>query len=182
MHLEVRRGSVDQNIKYISKQFGSVEYEAGVRPVDSKKEGGKPKELLIKSIKDGKDMIELWSDPIIAPLLFNSVKAAEYFVSMEMQKKARVAPDVRYYFGETGAGKSFRAEAEAKAWCDERKLDSDTEIYRHPGGLWMDGYSSQRVIILDDFQITSAFPFKHALKMLDVYKYQVDCVVKFTLY
>jgi hypothetical protein len=175
-HFELRKGSVAQNVQYCTKgNEGKFHVEYGERPADKKHgDKSKPRELLMAAIKEGKDVHEIWEDPKLAGAFFSNIKQTEYFISLEMQKRARVAPDVRYYYGETGAGKSFRAEAEAKAWCDERKLDPDLEIYRHPGGMWMDGYSSQKVILLDDFLISKSFDFKHALKLFDVYKYQVQ--------
>jgi len=176
-HAEIRRGTVQQAVDYILKGppvLQKPHFEGGTRPIDPKKEGGKPLQKLIAAIKAGAGVYDMWQDDEINPTLYRSLKSAEAFITLENQMKARVAPVVRYYWGESGAGKSYRAEAEAKSWCEERKLDADLHVYRHPGGQWMDGYVNQKVLLIDDWEINSSFGFRHALKMLDVYKYQVQ--------
>jgi len=177
VHAEVRKGSVAQAYDYLLKGppvLLKPHFEAGTRPFDPKKSGGKPLQKLIAAIKAGAGVYDMWQDDEINPTLYRSLKSAESFITLENQMKARVAPIVHYYWGESGAGKSYRAEAEARKFCEERKLDPELHVFRHPGGQWMDGYFNQKVLLIDDWEINSGFNFRHALKMLDVYKYQVQ--------
>lgn len=129
-------------------------------------------EQLTSMINEGKPLLEMWK---AQPALYlRNQKQITGVQALLSQARKREKLQVRYYYGETGAGKSKRAEDEAERWCSERKLDPDQEIYRHNGSQWMDGYSQQKVIIIDDFEINRNFTFKHLLKLTDVYKYQVQ--------
>jgi len=72
-------------------------------------------------------------------------------------KRAEVK--VYWYWGETGAGKSYRAEQEADE--DGRRL------YRQNGSSWWDGYDGDELVIIDD--LDEATKFRDLLKILDIY-------------
>lgn len=70
---------------------------------------------------------------------------------------------VFWYWGETGAGKSYRAEQEAAV--DGRRL------YRQNGSNWWDGYDGDELVIIDDLEETARF--RDLLKITDVYNFLV---------
>lgn len=68
---------------------------------------------------------------------------------------------VYWYWGETGAGKSYRAESEA--------ADDGRRLYRQNGSVWWDGYDGDELVIIDDLEETAKF--RELLKITDVYNY-----------
>jgi len=76
------------------------------------------------------------------------------------------APKVSLYFGPTGTGKT-------------RKAIEENESYfrKHPDTKWFDGYTGQKVLLLDDFSgASSKMSLNYLLQLID--RYPMDVEVK----
>lgn len=85
-----------------------------------------------------------------------SITAAKSLYGGSCQRKPL---KVYWFWGETGAGKSYRAEQEAS--------DDGRRLYRQNGSAWWDGYDGDELVIIDDLDETAKF--RDLLKILDVY-------------
>lgn len=164
--LSLMMGSIEQNVTYCSKEGHVV--ERGPRPLERGKAGGEKtadKWKKVKSdLKDGHSMKELAEDHM--ELMIKHGNGLEKVRNLYQAEVARKPVKVQWFWGETGAGKSFRAEEEAKT--DGRAL------YRHNGEEWWDGYDGHPLVIIDD--IDAKYNFKRLLKHTDVYN--VLCPIK----
>lgn len=84
------------------------------------------------------------------------------------EKQRASSPEVLWYWGATGTGKSRAAAADAA----ERGHGLD-DVFWHPGGKWWDGYDRQAVVILDDFR-PGNWKFAYLLRVLDRYPMRVE--------
>lgn len=76
-----------------------------------------------------------------------------------MMKHRTEAPEVYWFWGKSGVGKTYRAV--------ERHQDSH---YMKDNTIWWDGYTQQEAIIIDDFE--DDIPFRVLLRLLHGYQYQ----------
>lgn len=129
---------------------------------------------LIEMVQEGESALTMLENPSLGSLVMRHYKAVEYFQGMYSGKRKRESVEVRYYSGETGSGKSHRAQQEAEAWCAEHDSEASVDVYRHNGTKWWDGYTNQRVLIMDDFEISREFPLVMLLKVTDKYKYNAE--------
>lgn len=157
-HIEDALGTPKQNITYCSK--GGIFLELGKQPVEGKR--GKPEQGKRTDLDRVKSIIDLGGTlHHVANLEFNAF--CRYYKSfqkyMEMQYVHRTGPPkIIWIFGPTGCGKT--------RFATELCPDS---FYMKPVGKWWDGYTQQKVLIIDDFD--GSWPFRDFLKVLDRYPY-----------
>lgn len=170
-HLEPSRGSVESNVRYISKAPIEGPYEFGTRP----EQQGKRNDLILfkEAVMSGTiisyDMC-LLEFPLLCARYPRYVKEllglrnktrsrALYteYVSGEMDKKV----EIRY--GPPGSGKTSHV---------YRKYDID-DIYKLNLGdgssksLWFDDYNGEAVLLIDDFY--GNVRYNYLLRLLDIY-------------
>jgi hypothetical protein len=136
-HWEQTKGSIDQNVEYCSKD-GTFE-ERGIRPLSKKRQGEKEKErwdLALQCAKKGR-----W-DEVPESILVRYGKGLEWAVQ-KIEESTRDLSDtdekMEWYYGASGTGKSRRAREE------------NPGAYLKACNKWWDGYRSQEVVIIEDF-------------------------------
>jgi len=109
-------------------------------------------EALVTSIKSGKNLKQLCSDHTGTMLKYfgNAQKISQL---LSTQKRAW-RTELYIYTGRAGAGKSYQAHAEGRAYLRELGLDEDVYDMPVPNKtqpVWFQGYEGQAVVIIDDF-------------------------------
>lgn len=151
-HLEVARGSPEQNRTYCSKEGDFSEIG---QPVQR----GRRSDLdgLVAKFRSGYSWEEaVESHPVLVARYGKFVDR----LALKYAKPREWAPEVFVFWGQTGTGKSRRAFEEAK------------DPYVHSGGQWFDGYSGESDVIFDDFG-GSEFKLTYLLKLIDRYPMRV---------
>lgn len=167
VHLEIARGSFDQQLKYCTKEetrapgdlFKTLTH--GDMPSQ-----GKRTDLLemITYIEEhpGVQELELWK--MDAQLMIQYGRRLMHLVNLSRPKR-RFQTEVIVLWGPTGTGKSYRAET----WA----LEAGIDLYEMPtppsssSQPWVDGLGSQPAVLLEDFE--GQLPFRLLLRMMDPY-------------
>lgn len=155
-HVEIARGNVEQNIAYCSKENDF--FEIGDRP-----EQGHRSDIdeIKKLALEGASLVEIYSHA----RSYQAMRMAE--IGMRLRPPVmRDPPEVRWYWGPTGTGKTRQAWEECGV---EDTWVTSTEL------KWFDGYYGQKNVIIDDFRdslckltdilrITDRYPLKLPVK------------------
>lgn len=152
-HIERTIGSAQQNIAYCSKDNEYIEF--GELPQQgSRKDIQQVKQM----VKEGKSMSEI----VEQATSYQSIRMAE--ICKKYQPiQPRDKPEVRYYWGGTGCGKTRLAYEELgmeNTWVNSNTLQ------------WFDGYDGQENVIIDDFRGNQC-SFAFLLRLLDRYPMKV---------
>jgi len=92
---------------------------------------------------------------------YQAMKTAELCLKY-VERKRTWLPDVRWYHGSTGGGKTRQAIEEfPDAWMSGRNLK------------WFEGYDAHEVIVIDDFR-KDFCTFHELLRILDRYEYRIE--------
>lgn len=152
-HLAAAKGSGAQNKVYCSKE-GKV-FEKG-----KMKEPGKRNDIarIREMVKDGgrmRDIIEEASG-------YQAMRGAELMMKY-ISPDRKEAPEVKWYWGKSGSGKTRTAVEEAgeDTWMSSRNLK------------WWDGYDGHENVIIDDFR-GDFCTFHELLRILDRYPFRVE--------
>lgn len=153
-HLEKANGNDNENFVYCSK-------EGDYREWGEKSEGqGKRND-----IKEVADLIKS-GDTSLTDIMFDYPDVyVKYSRSLEkmfaaVQKPRSQPPQVHWRYGLAGTGKT-------RFVVDKYGTEN---IYIKDGTMWWDGYNSQQVILIDDFD--NSIPYRTLLRILDRYAYQ----------
>lgn len=144
IHWEVRKGSHEEAVDYVSKaesrQEGSVPYCKGEAPRQGRRSD-------LESLKEALDSDLSLAE--VADAHFGSF--IRYHKGLMLYRSLRTNPRSEHtfcqvYYGESGAGKSYRAAYEA----------GPSAYYLPPpnqstGAVWWDGYTGQEVVVIDEF-------------------------------
>lgn len=157
IHWENAKGSIDDNVKYCSKE-GCVT-EIGKRPVNQQ-----GKRTDIDTVKDmvneGKKLDEIYD----VCTSYQALKFAEKGIEIKQSKLSlRDKPYIKWLYGPTGTGKSKLAWEEAgidNTWCSN-------------GGKFFNGYNGETNVIFDDLR-NDDYKFNYLLKLLDKYPMIVE--------
>lgn len=158
-HVEIMKGTPEQSAVYCSKQ--KLFLERGPRPIEKGKEAKAKLDGMVSMIKEGKSDREIFEANPAMYLRYRSSLGAAKSLYAGLVKRAPL--EVYWLWGETGAGKSYRAESEA--------ADDGRRLYRQNGSQWWDGYDGDELVIIDDLEETT--PFRNLLKITDVYNHLV---------
>lgn len=105
----------------------------------------------------------LVDDGIISVQNVNTILKGKTFLQNEIRReKPKEAPIVYWFYGPTGSGKTRKA----------IQMAGDDYWISHDNLKWFDGYTGQRVAIIDDFR-TADCSFNFLLRLLDRYKLDV---------
>ncbi len=146
-----RRGTAKQAVDYVKKD-GSVT-EHGVP-------GKQGKRTDLDAVRDLMADGGGLRDVLLEGASYQGARYAQLWLSA-LESKRTDRPEVRWYWGETGSGKSRAAGIEA-AECD----GGPDDVYWHAGGKWWDGYDGHGVVIMDDFR-PEDMKYNKLLKLLD---------------
>lgn len=155
-HYELRKGSVEDNIKYCTKGRTHdptiPRFEKGERPLSQ----GSRSDLVraAELIKSGANEAQLFAD--FPGLYFRYGRGLREAIRL-CSKPRDFKSEVYWYWGPTGTGKSRKAFEEAPDAFWKSGIDN-----------WWDGYLGQEVIIIDDYR-TNMCPFNFLLRLLDRY-------------
>jgi len=156
-HYEAAAGTPQQNRTYCSKEGGTRFYEMGDIPTQ-----GARNDLAVvaKMINEGSTMKNV------------AIEHPEAFIKFStglIRYKALSSPrrdfktEVFWYYGPTGAGKSYRASREA----------GPDAYYKMGGNKWWDMYDGHENVIIDDCR-RDMCTFNELLRLLDRYPHRVE--------
>lgn len=93
------------------------------------------------------------------------IKIAESILKYEEPKRTW-KPEVFWYWGLTGTGKSRQAHIDFEG----------TDFYRKTAntGKWWEGYDAHENVLIDDLDANN-FPYKNLLDLLDRYECRIEC-------
>lgn len=156
-HVELCGGDEAANIAYCSKQETRVlgPFEFGERA-----RAGKRNDLIFarECVEKGHGMRAI----IKEVTSYQAMKAAQLML-VYLEPPRDFKPEVRWYYGSTGSGKTKTAVEEFPgAYMSQRD------------GKWFDGYDAHEVVILDDFR-KSFCAFDVLLRMIDRYGFRIEC-------
>lgn len=155
-HWEGAKGNEQANIKYCSK---TASREAGPWRAGLETQQGKRKDLevareLIKSCGKIAKVAEVVSS-------YQALKGAEVLIKY-LEPKRNFKPEVRWYHGSTGAGKTRDA------------MEEFPDAYMSGKNLkWWEGYDAHDAVVVDDFRADFC-TFHELLRILDRYEYRVE--------
>jgi hypothetical protein len=152
-HIESAKGGPEANKKYCSKD-NNVIIEHG-----EMKRQGKRTDLdnVKKMIKNGATL----DDIIDTDANYQCIRASEVILKYK-EPKRNWKPNVYWYYGPTGTGKTKMAVemAGARFWMSNKNLQ------------WWEGYDGHENVIIDDFR-PNYCDFPELLRILDRYEYRV---------
>lgn len=166
-HLEARRGTKNQAREYCRKtesrvippqEFGEVR-DAG----EPRRNKDSEIREVIDELKRGHSVLDM-EDEIVA----KHYKMIEYMSKRELEKLARFRTRsirVLVLWGDTGVGKTHFVFSRVP-------MEQVYVAGKKNTGVWWDGYTGERTLLLDDFY--SWIPFHDFLRMLDKYPVQLD--------
>lgn len=157
-------------IKYVKKDGNFITY--GTNPYIDTLSQKEKNELLIKTnFKElvDKGELSIFKLPVLE-------KAKKIYTNELLQAKFE-KKIVYWYYGPTGTGKTRHAWDKAKELLEDLAEESDPGSDRgiwvsNGDGKWFDGYSGQRVVIIDDLR-ASSWEFSWLLRITDSYPIQV---------
>lgn len=149
-HIEPAKGSPAQNRTYCSKGGDFEEY--GQVPKGRGKPALKCSDIL-KSLQT-ESVLSLAEKDMIALHQLRQVQQLATLASDTIMREIKVY----IHIGPAGTGKTYGV------W---KKGD----VYSKPIGPWWDGYTGQKVLLLDDYY--GYLPYSELLRVLDVYPYRV---------
>lgn len=152
-HIEGRRGTQDEAIKYCKKDGFFTEH-------GSRRQQGARNDLCkmrAAALEEGMRGVTAWAN-------FQGIRVAEKFLSFNEEARDW-APEVYWLWGPTGVGKSRIA----------RKLASnEDDVYtKNTATKWWDGYDGHETVIIDDFR-PSWWDLTYMLGLLDRYEFRVE--------
>lgn len=151
-HIEKAKGNDAENKKYCSKQ--SVLYESG----EVSRQGTRNDLHAIKDMLIEQPRMEYVIDKLNN---FQQIRTAEKLLTY-IEPKRTWKPEVRWYYGPSGTGKTRSAYEE----YPDAYMAMDT-------GSWWEGYDAHEVVIIDDMR-KDFLKFHQLLKLLDRYPYRVE--------
>lgn len=155
-HLEIAKGTADQNIAYCSKdgQF----FEFGIRP----KGQGKRTDLdnVCAAIAAGDTMPQLITKFPAQVIKFQ--RGIEFLIQAQ-QPRRFFKTTVWWLWGPTGSGKS--------RWAWSQAPEAYMKCSSHK---WWTGYIGQESVIIDDYRPSKEMPFNFMLNLLDRYPLSVE--------
>ena len=154
-HLEATKGTPVEASEYCKKD--NDYYEKGELPVTQ----GKRSDL--DEIKDILKQTNKMSEVVMVAKSYQSVKMAEQILKYH-EKPRTEKPNVEWYYGETGTGKS-------KAAYEILGEDCYTCLST---GRWFDGYDGHEKVLIDDMR-KDFMKFHELLRLLDRYAMRVEC-------
>jgi len=155
-HVEKAKGDEASNVKYCSKEESHV---LGPFEIGERAKPGKRSDLALARVcvADGKGMRQM-VDELTS---YQGLRCAELILKYK-ERVRDFQPEVRWYHGSTGGGKTRDAFEEFPgAWFSGKD------------GKWFDGYDAHEVCVLDDFR-KDFCSFSVLLRMLDRYPFRIE--------
>jgi len=151
-HIEICKGSTEQNIDYCSK--GKDFVEKGDKPCQGKRQDICLVKELVKSGMNMKGIVETVDS-------YQAIRHAEV-LKKYLDKPRDFKTYVHWFYGESGSGKSRAA---YNMYPDAYTCMST--------GKWWEGYDGEECTIIDDIR-EDFYKFHELLKLLDRYPFRVE--------
>lgn len=153
IHLEVSKGSAEKNKIYCSKEtvieeFGEPKSQGKRTDIDNIRE----------ELEEGASM----RDIIKTARSYQSLKIAECWLKY-LEKKRDWKPEVYWYYGPPGSGKTKRALEES----------GEDRYCTGSSGKWFEGYDGHENLVIDDFR-QEMMPFNNLIRLLDRTEYRFE--------
>ena len=152
-HIEAAKGNALQNREYCTKQ-GDFE-EFGECPKQGKRNDLEVAYQVVKETSKMKEVVALMPN-------FQAIKCAEAYLKYH-EAPRDWKPEVRWYYGATGAGKTRFA----REWLGE-----ETYTCLDSSKFW-EGYDGHESVLIDDFR-KDFCKFHVLLRILDRYEFRVE--------
>lgn len=153
-HIEVCKGTINQNINYCKKE-GNVILEMGEAPSQGKRSDLDEARDILKRTNKMRDVVKEVSS-------YQAVKCAEVYLKYHEEPR-KWKPEVRWYHGSTGSGKTRTA----REWLGSDCYTALDTI------KWWEGYDAHENVLIDDFR-KDFCKFHQLLKLLDRYEYKIE--------
>lgn len=152
-NIKVAKGNAEQNLGYLSKE--KLIHEEGTPKQQGKRTDIEQVREMIQEGNNMRDILQIATS-------VQTIRMAEIHLKY-YEKKRDWKPHVKWYYGETGTGKSKRAFEESV----DPYVCLDTI-------KWWEGYDGHKHVIIDDMR-GDFCKFHQLLKLLDRYEYKVEC-------
>lgn len=151
-YCDAMRGTAEENNKYCSKDRDF--WEIGEPP-----QQGKRNDIAIvkEQLKEGANMKKI----INIATSNQSIQFTKTWLSYN-ERKRDWKPEVHWYWGDTGTGKSKKAH-----------LENRDAYWATSSAKWWDGYDGHEVVIIDDLR-EHFCSFNEMLKILDRFPYRIE--------
>lgn len=155
-HFEIARGTPQEAANYCKKDGDIVEFG------ELRAGQGKRTDLaeVAKLVKNGASTRAIADEHPEAVIRYSNGISRLRLLCRPPSRET--PPTINVYWGRTGLGKTRRV----------HDLESNEELWIHPGGSWFDGYDNHPAILFDDFD-GGWFKLGYLLKLLDRYNFQV---------
>lgn len=161
-HCNVKSCKSPKDAIHYTKKDGNY-VTKGVCPVKGAATTAEKNKLL-----KGKPLYQLVEDGDVSifkvPQLFKAISILQNELLENMGR--RQAPEVKWFWGETGTGKTHEA-----VRIGEEDYGGDYWI-SNANGQWFDGYKGQKCVILDDIR-SNTWDFSQLLRLTDEYRFRV---------
>jgi len=155
IHLELARGSGEDNRRYCSKDADFVEF--GVLPKQGKRTDLAEIQCALDS---GSSTSEVAENYFTQWVVYR--RSFEAYSRIRRRKDRTWKSNVVWIYGPTGTGKTYRAIDEGtRLTLEQPWIAFDNSC------TWFDGYQQQKVVIFDDFR--GECPLAYLLRLLDRY-------------
>lgn len=151
------RGTAKQNLTYCSKS--SLLYEDGVMPEQGKR----------RDIDEMRDYLDSTPHPKMRDICkkqarsLQGIKLAEHMLKY-IERERDTFPDVYWFYGPTGTGKSYTA----------KKMFPRSQLYKKDKTKWWEGYDAHEAILIDDLRFHS-YEYDYLLTLLDETGNRLEC-------
>jgi len=159
LHLEVAKGTAQQNITYCSKSGQNIVTRGECTIKGQRSDLKRATELIV----DGKATIAQVMKECPETYVKYHKGLLALHEGLQPKRDYNTKVTVLWLYGPAGAGKTRFA-------VDEFGPEN---VYIKDGTKWWDGYTHQRCILVDDFD--GQWPFRNFLRFIDRYAYQAEC-------
>jgi len=157
---EMGEGDFERFVKVMGRE--PMCYENGEYNYKEKQGKRSDLEMVHEMVNDGANMREIICESSNYQCIRTAEKCLDYF-----EKARDFRPEVYWFWGETGTGKSRTAHELASEEFGE-------DVYEtNDNGKWWNGYDGHKCVIIDDFRY-DWISFKGLLKLTDRYGYRVE--------